>query len=177
VRAVSGDHPRGAHHRFLAGIAMPQRRGDSGFVLGERDDVGGEPQVGAERFGAFPQKRFEQALRDEHPLARTDVANSFVQIGDEVGQFAAVERVHGHDGAVLDELLARLLANDLFDANAPQNFHRPLRDLRRTRVDRGSPVMLRYDGADTLVGQQQRRRHADQAAADDQNVTFVIHDS
>ena len=44
-------------------------------------------------------------------------------------------------------------------------------------MDGGAAVMLDHERSDAVVAQQHRPGHADQAAADDQDVTFVIHDS
>ena len=159
------------------GVAMAKRGADAVRVLREAGHIRREPQIGAEFLRAHPQQRLQKTLGDEDALGRADVAHAVVQVGDEVGELTAGERIHGHDGAVLHELLARLVTDDLFDPRTPEDLHRPLADLRRARMDRGAPMMLGDDDLDAALGQEQPRGHADEAAADDQNLTFVIHDS
>src|SRR4029078_1950552 len=98
-----------------------------------------------------------------------DVAHALVQVGDEVTEFLAGQRFDRHDGAVLDELLVGLLSNDLLDADRAQNLHRPLRDLRGTRVNGGAPVVLDGKRRNAVMAEQHRRGHAHETAADDQD--------
>ena len=120
--------------------------------------------------------------------AKPLIADGLVRVNDEVetrrgrqlvpgdvvslaGQAARVaEGVDGHDGAVLHELLARSLADDLLDPDAPEDLHRPLADLSGSRVDGGPAMVLSDNRADAMVGKQQPARHADETAADDNYV-------
>src|SRR3954470_6833727 len=176
MRAIGRDHPAGPDRLLDVGVAVTQGGGYSFVILAERDDVGRKPQVGAKFLGPRAQQRFKEALRYEHALRRADIADAFVQVGDEVRELAAGERVHRHDRAVLHELLAGLVADDLLDPDAAQDLHRPLRDLCGAWMDGGAAVMLGDDDADALVREQQSHRHPDEAAAGDEDVTFVIHE-
>ena len=84
------------------------------------------------------------------------------------------QRLDRHDRAVLHELVVRFLPHDLFDADSPEDLHRALADLRRARMDRGAAVMFDGERADAMVAEQQRGRHPDQAAADDEDGDFAI---
>ena len=73
-----------------------------------------------------------------------------------------------HDGAVLDKLLIGFLPDNLLDADGSEDLHCSLCDLRGARMDRGSPMMLDCQRADSVMGEQQRSGHSDQTAAHDQ---------
>ncbi len=103
------------------------------------------------------EQRLEQALGNEHALARTDVAHTLVQVGDEVAELLARQRLDGHDGAVLHELIVGLLPHDLLDADHAKNLHRALGDLRRARMDGGAAVMLDRERRNPVMAEQQRR--------------------
>ena len=80
----------------------------------------------------------------------------------------------GHDCAVLHKLLIGFLAHDLFDADRPEDFHRSLVDLRRSRMDRGSPMVFDGERTDAVMPEEHRRRQSNKTAADNQNRNFDI---
>ena len=172
MRAVGGDHVACANGGGLAGIAMLDVRRDARVILLEGRHLRGETQIGAEFFRALLEKRLQQALGNEHALAGTQVADTFIEVRDVVGDFFAGQRFHAHDRAILDELLGRPPAHDLFHAHRSEDFHGALGDLRGARMDGGSAMMLHHQRAHAVVAEQHRARHADQAATDDEDGDF-----
>src|SRR5690606_27779657 len=68
----------------------------------------------------------------------------------------------------------RLLVDHLGDADSAKDLHRALRDLGRPGVYRRAAVMLYGKRGHALMAEKKRRRHADEAATDDQNGNVVI---
>ena len=66
------------------------------------------------------------------------------------------------------------VAHNLLDADRPEDFHRPLVDLRGARMDRCSPMVFDGERTNTVMAQQQRRRKSDETAPNNQNGYFDI---
>ena len=138
-------------------------------------EIGAEEQPRAQLFGARLEKWFKKTLRNEDAFGRTDIPNPFVEVGDEPGELLSGERLHGHDGAVLHELLVRLLTNHLLNADGSENLHRALTDLCGARVNRRTAVMFDHQRRDAVMAEQECRRHSDEASARDEDWTVVGH--
>ena len=74
------------------------------------------------------------------------------------GEFFPGQRLDGHDGAVLHELLFGSFERYLLQADAAKNLDGSLAHLRRARVDGRSMVMLHGQRAHAVARQQQRGR-------------------
>src|SRR5205085_8480096 len=96
------------------------------------------------------------------------------EIRDKPGQFLSGERLNGHDRAVLHELVIGFSADNLFDADGAEDFHRALADLRGPRMNRRSAVMFDSHRMNTMMSEQQRRRQSDKTPADNQNRYFEV---
>src|SRR5437764_12961465 len=130
----------------------------------ERNHFRAEQEAGAQLLPAWLEERLEQALRDEDALRRTDVPDAFVEVRDKPGELSPGQCFDGHDCAVLHELLVGFLPDDLLDADAPEDLHGPLADLRRARMNGRAAMMLNGERANAVVAEQQRRGHAHKAA-------------
>jgi len=174
MRAVRSNQVLGMNPLYFTRIPMTDNRRDAVRVLLERDTLGRKQHPRAKLFRALLERRLERVLRQEDTHRRADVANTVVEICDVVRRSATRQGLDTDNARVLNELRFRLGAYDLLQSDAAEDFHRALGDRSGAWVNRRASVMLNDKGRHPVMPQQQRRRHADHAAADDQDWNLDI---
>ena len=160
--------------RSLAGVDVLHRQRDAVGVLLDPDGLVPGEHLGAGRFGAPAQDRLEAGLGDEQPPARTERIDALVEARDDVGELLAGERIHDDERAFRLELLARLLAHLVLDSGGAEHFERAHVEEGGARQLRAAAQALHRERGNAVLGQEHRRRQADQPATGDQyrHVTF-----
>ena len=131
------------------------------------------PQLAPEGRGVLAQHRLQPDLRHEDARRRAEVLDALVDVAEEPLQLPAAERFDGHDRAVLDELPFGGGEDLILDAD-----HRNSSTVRCIRNAARGWIAVPGWRSTTRCGtpcwaEEQRRRQAHQAAADDQDRDLI----
>ena len=105
VAPIGAHHVTGPHPVDLPRIAVANEGCHAVRILLKGNHLGPEAEMRTQFLGSRFEQRFQQTLRDEQPNGRAHVPYAFVQVGNDRRELLARQRLHGHKGAVLNELL------------------------------------------------------------------------
>ncbi len=174
VRPVGGDDVARPDRPLAARLPVSHNRSRTVLSPFERHELCAVLEARSELRRALLQDRLEPDLRDEETWRGAQMLDAVVDRAEVPLELLATQRLHRHDGAVLEELLLRRRHNLVLDARAPVRLDRALEKARRTRVDRRAWVPLDDEVVDPVLGEEQRRRQPDKAAADDEDGDFFV---
>ena len=123
VGAVGTDQVFRADVALRAAVGIAHRRGDAIAILLEADQFEAIPNRSANLLRMLAQNALEPRLINKHASDRGErIVDADIEARNDVGKLAPGQTVHGDDGAFRNEILFRLGADFVLDADRAKQF-------------------------------------------------------